>query len=320
MTNFQEYSILGSTCLGHRTREHLMPEQPQEDPESLFHRSIRYQEFGESIAARDTLLAAVEIDPNFAKGWNSLGMVYKELGDIDHARDCFTKSSSIEPKWTDPIVGLGLLEFSQKSYKAAKVALCKYMELDGKEIEILKVLAQSAFNLDDCKTVQEVTSLIIEMDEDVYEAWEMRGLCHAKKSKFSSALVALNMALELNPRSVVALNAVGDLCYDAANYEGAVSFYEPSLSKRKNQLKVLLRYGTSLWFLDRWGDAIPFLRRYTELAPDDPIGWNNLGVALREKGEVTKSIDCYKRALKINPELDAALNNMETAMNKQMIT
>lgn len=296
-----------------------MPDQPQEDLDSLFRRATRYQEFGESAAARDTLLAAVELDPSFAKGWNSLGMVYKDLGDLNNARDCFTKSSSIEPEWTDPLVSLGLLEFSQKSYKAAKDALCRYMELDGKEIEILVVLARSAFSLDDCKTVQKVTSQIIGLDEGVYEAWEMRGLCHAKKSKFSSALVALNMALELDSRSVVALNAVGDLCYDASNYEGAASFYEPSLSKRKNQPKILLRHGTSLWFLDRWGDAIPFLERYTELVPDDPAGWNNLGVALREKGEVTKSIDCYKRALKINPELEAALNNMETAMYKQMI-
>ena len=297
-----------------------MEDIPQEDPDSLLRRAKRYQEFGESIAARDTLLSAVEINPSFAKGWNSLGLVYKDLGDIDSARDCFSKSSSIEPEWTDPIVSLGLLEFSQKSYKAAKEALSKYMELGGKEIEILVILARSAFLLDDCKTVQKVTSLIIEIDEGIYEAWEMRGLCHARSSKFSSALVALNMALELDPRSVVALNAVGDLCYESSNYEGAVSFYEPSLSKQKSQPKILLRHGTSLWFLDRWNDAISFLERYTELAPDDPIGWNNLGVVLREKGEVTRSIECYKRALKIDPELKEALKNMETAMYKQMIT
>jgi tetratricopeptide (TPR) repeat protein len=173
--------------------------------------------------------------------------------------------------------------------------------------------------LEDCKTVQKVTTFIIDLDEDTYEAWEMRGLCHAKMDKFSAALVALNVALELDPRSVVALNAVGDLCYDSANYEGAVSFYEPSLSKRKSQPRVLLRHGTSLWFIDRWGDSIPYLERYTDLEPDDPIGWNNLGVSLREKGEVTRSIECYKRALQLDPELEAALNNMETAMNKQMI-
>ena len=296
-----------------------MQDKPQEDPEALFRRAMRYLEFGEATAARDTFLSVIEIDPSFAKAWNSLGIVYKDLEDIDKARECFSKASSLEPNWTEPLVNLGLLEFSQKSYKAAKDVLCKYMELGGKEIDILVILARSSFHLDDCKTVQKVTAFITSMDEGIYEAWEMRGFCHAKQSKFSSALVALNMALELDPRSITALNAVGDLCYDAANYEGAVSFYEPSLSKRKSQPKILLRHGTSLWFLDRWSDSIPFLESYTELSPDDPIGWNNLGVALREKGEVTRSIDCYKKALQIDPKLDAALNNMETAMYKQMI-
>lgn len=297
-----------------------MPDQPHEDPESLFNRATRYQEFGESITARDTFLAVIEIDPLFAKAWNSLGGVYEGLDDIDKARECFKKASSIEPKWIDPLSNLGLLEFSLKSYKASKEALCKYMELGGNNIEILVVLSRSSYHLDDCKTVQKVTSLIIDIDKEIYEAWEMRGLCHAKNLKYNSALVALNMALEFDPRSIVALNAVGDICYDAANYDGAVSFFDPSLSKRKNQPRVLLRHGTSLWFLDRWSEAIDFLERYTELAPDDPVGWNNLGVALREKGEVTRSLDCYKRALQLDPDLEAALNNMETAMNKVMIT
>lgn len=296
-----------------------MQDQPQADPNALFRRATRYQEFGEFTAARDTFLAVIEIAPTFAKAWNSLGIVYKELKDIDNARECFKKAALTETDWTEPLVNLGLLEFTQKSYKEAKATLCKYMDLGGKDIDILVTLARSSFHLDDCNTVQKVTSLIIDMDEGIYEAWEMRGLCHAKKSKFSSALVALNMAIELDPRSIVALNAVGDLCYEASNYEGAVSFYEPSLSKRKSQPKILLRHGNSLWFLDRWNEAISFLERYTELAPADPAGWNNLGVALREKGEVTRSIECYKKALQINPGLEEALNNMGTAMNKQMI-
>lgn len=291
----------------------------QEDPDSLLRRARRFREFGQLTAATDVLAKAVKLNPSFVKAWFLLGEVYEELGNLDKARACYKTASSLDTEWKDPLANLGKLEFSQNSYHDAVKPLKEYLKLGGDDIPVLLILARSAFNLDDCKIVLNVTSLIIDRNEDVYEAWEMRGLCHAKMSNLSSALVSLNMALELDPRSITALNAVGNLCYESANYDGAVNFYTPSIAKKQEQPHVLFRLGTALWFLDRWNDAISHLERYTELAPDDAIGWNNLGVVLREKGEVTRSLECYKRALHINPSLEVAKNNMTTAMNKQVI-
>lgn len=297
-----------------------MQNDAQEDIDSLLRRAARFHEFGELAAAKDVLLKVVELRPSFSKAWFHLGEVYEELDNSEKARECYRTASSLDSEWKEPLARLGKLEFSQKMYQDAVKTLKKYLKLNGDDISVLLILAQSAFNLDDCKSVLNVTSLIIEKNDQIYEAWEMRGLCHAKSSNFSSALVSLNMALELDPRSITALNAVGDLCYESENYEGAVNFFMPSITKRKKQPKVLFRIGTALWFLDRWNDAISYLEKYTQLAPEDANGWNNLGVALREKGEVTRSLDCYKRALQIDPNLEAAKSNIHTAMNKQVIT
>ncbi|TFG26476.1 tetratricopeptide repeat protein [Candidatus Thorarchaeota archaeon] len=296
-----------------------MQDDAQDDPESLLHRAARFREFGEFAAAKDVLTRAVEQYPSFKKGWLRLGEIHEDLGNMDKARTCYQTAISLDFEWKEPLVHLGKLDFSLKQYHGAVRTLKAYLKLGGDDISALLILAQSAYNLDDCKTVLTVTAQITNMDENIYEAWEMRGLCHARMSNFSSALVSLNMALELNPKSVTALNAVGDLCYDSGNYEGAVSFFTPSITKRKKQPRVLFRLGTALWFLDKWSDSIFYLEQYTELVPDDAIGWNNLGVALREKGEVTRSLECYRRALKINPHLEVAKTNMTTAMNKQVI-
>ncbi len=296
-----------------------MHEDPSLNPDTLLHRARRFREFGELIAAKDTLLMAINGDPCFAKAWSLLGEVYEELGNLKKAQECYKTAFSKDTDWSDPLANLGLLEFSQKLYQDAVKTLKMYAELGGNDINVLLTLARSAFKLEDCKTVIAVTSQIIEMNEDIYEAWELRGFCHAKMSNYSSALVSLNLALELDPRSITALNGVGDLCYESRNYEGAVSFYLPSVAKRKKQSKVLFRLGTSLWFLGRWSDAILYLEEYTKLVPEDANGWNNLGVVLREKGEVTRSLECYKHALKFNPALEVAKKNMNTAMNKEVI-
>jgi protein O-GlcNAc transferase len=296
-----------------------MQENPSEDSSSLLRRALRFSEFGEFAAAKDVLETAIQTEPTFAEGWLTLGTIHDKLDEVEKARECFQQAASLNPDWTDPIVSLGKLEFKLKRYKEAKAVLLKYLELDGIDIDVLVLLAQSAFHLDDCKTVLSATSKIIDLDEGVFEAWELRGLCHAKQGNMSPACVALNMALELNPSSTTSLNGVGDMCYKSNNFVGAVDCYGPSLAKRKKQPEIMFRYGTSLWLLDRWSEAISVLEQYTTLVPNDPAGWNNLGVVLREKGEVVRALECYKRALQIDPDLEEPRKNLETAMNKQVI-
>jgi tetratricopeptide (TPR) repeat protein len=297
-----------------------MQTHPTEELKSILHQAQRFNQFGEYVAARDLLKTAVKNTPSFSEGWFVLGNTHERLSDFQSARECFITASDLKPDWLDPIVSLGHLEFNQKRYKEAASVLKKYLKLEGSSTDVLLLLAQSAFNIDDCKTVLAATSRIIDIDEGISQAWELRGLCHAKLSNISSACVALNMALELNPSSIDSLNAVGNLCYASQNYTGAVDCYGPSLTKQEMQPLIMFRYGTSLWFLERWTEAIEVLTDYTKIAPDDPAGWNNLGVALREKGEVVRARECYKKALHINPNLAEPKENLETATNKQVIS
>jgi len=296
-----------------------MQDTPLEEPSTLLRRALRFSEFGEYAAAKDVLKATIQSFPSFAEGWFTLGSVHERLDEVDKARECFQQAASLNPDWTDPLVSLGKLEFRLERYREAKTVLQKYFELDGIDTDVLLLLARSAFQLEDCKTVLNTTSKIVDLDESVFEAWELRGLCHAKMGNISPACVSLNMALELNPSSTTSLNGVGDMCYESHNFAGAVECYGSSLKKLKKQPEILLRYGTSLWLLDRWSEAIPILEQYTTQVPNDPAGWNNLGVALREKGEVVRARECYKKALQINPNLEEPQKNLETAMNKQVI-
>jgi tetratricopeptide (TPR) repeat protein len=163
-----------------------------------------------------------------------------------------------------------------------------------------------------------VTAYILETHNDLYEVWEMRGMCQAQLGRYNAACTSLNAAIDLNPRALSSLNTVGNLCYDAQNYERAAEFYESSLSVKRKQPDILFKYGTTLWLLEKWKRAIPILEKYTELSPNDPRGWNNLGVALREKGDVKRAIECYQKALELDSELEIVKKNMETAKEMQV--
>jgi tetratricopeptide (TPR) repeat protein len=287
---------------------------------SWYLRAVNYRKFGELFAAEDYLLRALKSDPTMAQAWIMLGLVYEDMNRFDDARESFKKASKQTPNWDEPYKHLGLLEYSLGFLEESIEALTKYMKVGGKDIAVLTSLVRVAFNMNDCAKVLELTSAITDIDDDIAEVWEMRGICQARLGRYNAACVSLNMALDIDSESLRAINTVGDLCYEAQNYIRAADFYEMSYAFDDGQPRILFRYGTSLWLLDRWSEALPLLEKYTSLVPNDPKGWNNLGVVLREKGDINKSTECYKRALQIDPSLDVVKKNLETTKNMQVLT
>ena len=289
---------------------------------ALYKRGERFHRFGEYDAAKEAINAAISEDATYSPAWNLLGIVNRDSGDLDKARECFEKAISQDAVWQEPLKNLGLMEFSLDDNLKTVEHLMKYFKLDGSEIEVLLTLSRAAFELEECKTVLSVTSRILDLDEDIYQAWSMRGICQAKLDRFNTACTSLNVAINLHKGAISSLNAVGELCYNSENYSRAIEFYELSLKTRLDQPVPIFRLGTSLWQLDKWAEAIPLFERYVELVPEDPSGWNNLGVVLREKGEVKRAIECYTKALEIGPvpTLESIVKkNMETAKDMQII-
>ena len=296
----------------------MLHESVPENAGALLQKARHYIEFGETHAAVDSLQRAVEIDADFGDAWHLLATVLQQIGDADHARQCFKKAASLLSDRPEIWLQLGTLEFSQERYRDARAALKRYASLGGSDSDALLMLAKAAFRLADCDTVLLATAEVLKADENQYEAWELRGICQARKGRYNAAVMSLNMALELHPSSVYALNTVGDLCYEEENYERALDFYRSSLAAQWDQPRILFRVATSLWMIGRWQAAIPLFEEYVQLEPEDPRGWNNLGVALREKGEVKRAIECYQHALELDPDFEIAQRNIETAKNKQV--
>ncbi|MHA1905874.1 MAG: tetratricopeptide repeat protein [Candidatus Thorarchaeota archaeon] len=294
-------------------------QKTSDEVRKIFDRGEKFFRFHEFHAAREALKTALKMDDTFSPAWNLLGRVNRDSGKIEDARRCFREAMASDPDWLEPIQNLGSLEFSQDNYDESVKLLKEYHKMDGSDPEALLTLSRAAFEIGDCKTVLAVTSKIIDINDELYQAWSMRGICQAKTERFNAACTSLNVAIELNPGAISSLNTVGEVCFDSKNYERAIEFYEMSLKANQKQPIPFFRIGASLWYLDRWADAITFFENYVDLAPDDPKGWNNLGVALREKGEVKRAIECYNKALILDPSLEIVRTNMKTAKDMQLI-
>jgi Flp pilus assembly protein TadD len=54
-------------------------------------------------------------------------------------------------------------------------------------------------------------------------------------------------------------------------------------------------------------DAVEQLRKVTELRPDDPAGWSDLGDALATEGRDDEASEAFRKTLELNPDDDLAL-------------
>jgi tetratricopeptide (TPR) repeat protein len=65
-----------------------------------------------------------------------------------------------------------------------------------------------------------------------------------------------------------------------------------------------------------WATAIAAFKRATELRPEFPEAWNELGFALRNQGRYADSLDAYDRALALRPDFPEALEYLGEAYVK----
>jgi tetratricopeptide (TPR) repeat protein len=90
--------------------------------------------------------------------------------------------------------------------------------------------------------------------------------------------------------------------------------YDAFIQKHPKHVGVRLAYAS---FLTDRGDevlAAPHLMKATELNPENPAAWNNLGNHYGHLGPVIKAFECYEKAIKLNPNAAVYFHNYGTTV------
>ena len=78
---------------------------------SLKLESIDLQYTNVSLAGREALQKAVDLQPKYAHAWNSLGLTFGKLQQPDKAQECFLRATSEEPSDPEAWNNLGFVYF-----------------------------------------------------------------------------------------------------------------------------------------------------------------------------------------------------------------
>jgi tetratricopeptide (TPR) repeat protein len=137
-----------------------------------------------------------------------------------------------------------------------------------------------------------------------------------KLGKPDEAMVYYNRVLELEPDDADTYNALALAQVQQGNYKQAISIYYKALQKNPESALLHSGLGSALLEAGQLNPAVTELQTAVRLKPTSQT-YCNLGVAVSSKGELTKAIEYYKKAIRLDAKNAKPYYNLGNSMLAQ---
>lgn len=100
------------------------------DVEDLYQKTLVLLEKWELEPAEENLRQILDLDPNHARAWNKLGVIFARKKDLRQAEDCFNLAIQKDPQLSSPYSNLGNIYAERGWTDRAKIAYEQALALD----------------------------------------------------------------------------------------------------------------------------------------------------------------------------------------------
>jgi tetratricopeptide (TPR) repeat protein len=229
----------------------------------------------------------------------------------------------------------GLELLNNQKYSEAIPFFFKILESNQNDPEILYYLGYCYFHIGQDDRAITYLNKVLEIDDESFSAWNIKGLLLYKQGLFIDALNAFNRAIHLKSedseiwinigqtfeklcKNTEALNAYdqainndpknadilfykGLMLIKLQKYEDALVIFDDLIKYNTNSAELWNNKGIVLKKLSRFDEAVSQFEKAVKLDPTDPDYWFNLGTTQYQIGHVSEGITAIDEALRINP-------------------
>ena len=230
--------------------------------------------------AKEHLLEALRLKPEYAKAHNNLGVTSTKLGEIDEALSHFSEAVRIMPDLLDAHNNLGVILKKQGRLEEA----ARHFS------EVLRIKPDSA------------------------RAHNSMGILMARRGQTDEAAEHFSEAVKSDPDYAEAHNNLGVVLKRQGKLEEATAYFskavriEPGYAEAHNNLGVMLqKKGRPKEAMSHFSEAIRLDPNYAE-------AHNNLGVLLERQGRLEEAKGHFSEALRIRPGYEKARENLDLVL------
>lgn len=277
--SYSAASKLDPTCTEYAMNLALLYQQMAQKQSKLDHTAAASKLW---MNARIAFNHAVADDPINYRTREAYADTLAEMGDLDQAITQYTKISQIAPNAFHPLYSLSVLYIREKKFTEANTTLNAALKIRKDDLSTLKLKAFTEYNLRNYSKAVPFYQKIILVDPNDLASW-------------NNLAATLQLAGEL-PETLITLQQ--------AKTQGISGI----------RIAPLLRTAGYLYL--KAGDPASLslsLKNYIESthdSPDDPYGYNGVGLLAQKLGKLQVALTALQRAIALKPNFDDAYNNL----------
>ncbi|MGB3514761.1 MAG: tetratricopeptide repeat protein [Microcoleaceae cyanobacterium] len=288
---------------------------------------IEHINFGNTFLQQEKLTEAiscyrnaVKLNPNSVVAYQNLAAVLSKKGDFEEANTCYQKAIQLEVTNLPKNINHNLVEKSlniseNKKISAQEVSILAKHQIEAKQkVELLeKNISQT--------TKQQLINKNhhhqnISLTQDAVEAYNRLAQILQNQGQAAEAWQWYKKALSLAPNNSEIYKNLGSLYGQQQQWQEAIKCYQKAEKIQPNSADIYRHLATALTHIDRQTEAAEYWEKAYSLEPETATAEEHLilGNTLLQMNLVERAISSYCNAIKINPNLTAAYQNLGEAI------
>lgn len=241
---------------------------PPPEPSLLNLAAVCARPLGLADKAEAYLRSAIEIKPDYAVAYGSLGLVLRDAGRLGEAENAFHQALELNPDDTNSTINLGNLFRATQRPAQAEAAFRK---------------------------------VLVRAPENVNALYNL-GLLLSESGRADEAEAAFRQSLRIRPDQADVYNDLGNVLMARLRLDEAEQAYRKAIALWPDYADAHFNLAILLMECRRMEEAWGLLQRCLHIQPDNANALNAMGNLLNQAGRLEEAEKAYRDALKIRPD------------------
>ena len=296
---------------------------------------LAYHQLGELTLAIVHYRKAIALDGGTENAVSNLACALRETNNFKESEQLLGVLVSRGTKYSPVYYNLGLIHRARKQLDSAANCFRRAIELQPDYLAAHYQLGDTLRELGDFTGALAALDAVLTFAPDMFEAWDIRGVVLAQLARKDEALVSHRRAIELAPQVAELHCSLGSLYEQQGRIQDAIESYYRALELKQDFIELWCNIARLLTGQGRQEEAIVCCDRalavnpqlylahvnrgaaLLELGRDDEARWEldwcfqrdphqisvlvNRGTLASVTGDAAQALDCYQKAVTLDP-------------------